>query len=223
MATSAASGVTFDHDVLEKLQHAATILKKGGVIVCPTEGVYGISCLASNEEAIKRIIEIKKRALNKGLIVVAASASEVGLVEDKVLEDVAAPNEGKENLGPAHDWADLDKISNECVLKLLSRWPGHLTAIIPVSKMVSATLTGGRDTLALRVTAYPLLAKLCELAGEPIVSTSANISGSEPLGTISELKDTFLDKVDYILEEPCQGLNKPSTIIDALSGKVLRE
>lgn len=181
-----------------KLQEAATTLREGGVIICPTEGVYGISALASNEKAIRRIIEIKHRALNKGLIVVAAN---VAMCEHVV---------------------DFQKLSADNMRLLHEKWPGHATFIVPTLPQVPAILTGNRNTLAVRVTAFPLLSHLCELVGAPIVSTSANISGSEPLKTIQELRETFAHQVDYILDEPCQGLNKPSTIYDARTGQILR-
>ena len=76
--------------------------------------------------------------------------------------------------------------------------------------------------MAARVTDFELLSALCDEVGEPIVSTSANISGSEPLTTLPELQATFAASVDYILDEPCMGRNKPSTIYDALTGAVLR-
>lgn len=187
-----------DNLPLAKINQAATIIKQGGVIVCPTEGVYGLSALASNSQAIERIIAIKHRALNKGLIVVAAHQDMLsGLV------DFAALNDNAHNL-------------------IASKWPGHATFILPAGPKAPAILTGGRPTLAVRISAFPLLAQLSLAVGAPIVSTSANLSGSEPLGTIAELKAAFEHEVDYILDEPCQGLHKPSTIYDALSGTVLR-
>lgn len=181
-----------------KLQEAATTLKEGGVIICPTEGVYGISALASNEAAIKRVIDIKQRALNKGMIVVASSVA--------MCESIA----------------DFSRLSQDSMRLLHEKWPGHATFIVPAKPHLPAVLTGSRSTLAVRVTAFPLLSRLCELTGAPIVSTSANISGSEPIKTIAELKSTFADKVDFIVDEPCQGLNKPSTIFDAVTGMILR-
>lgn len=181
-----------------KLQEAALTLKEGGVIICPTEGVYGISALASNEAAIKRVIEIKQRALNKGLIVVASSVAMCELI------------------------VEFNHLSQDSIRLLHEKWPGHATFIVPCKTYLPAVLTGERNTLAVRVTAFPLLAKLCDLVGEPIISTSANISGFEPLTTIAELKATFEDKVDFIVDEPCQGMKKPSTIYDAITGHILR-
>lgn len=225
---SSALNFSFTDEVLIKLHKAARIIKDGGVIVCPTEGVYGLSCLARNDNAIKRILSIKHRALNKGLIVVCAEAKEVGLIS---LSDNEKSNCYTENIvegsgnsaGPCSSWVDVSLIDENIIQSLLNLWPCHLTAIVPVTNVVSNILTGNRNSLALRVTPYPLLAKLCELVGEPIVSTSANISGCEPLKTISELTETFEKNVDYILDEPCQGLDKPSKIIDAITGKVIRD
>ena len=181
-----------------KVQEGAQTLREGGVIVCPTEGVYGLSARVSCPSAIARVIELKKRARNKGLIVVAADVA--------MLEGIIS-------------FASLSAASQRL---LHEKWPGHATFIVPTQAQVDSLLTGGRNTLAARVTAFPLLAALCREVGEPIISTSANISGSEPLQSIEELRATFAHGVDYILDEPCQGLHKPSTIYDAVSGAILR-
>lgn len=186
-------------DLEQKITHAAMLLKQGGVIVCPTEGVYGLSALANNLEAVERIINIKHRALNKGLIIVA---SNVTMLQELI---------------------DFDKLNDNAHALLKEKWPGHATFILPVKKSVPEILTGGRDTLAVRISAFSLLQELCDKVGSPIVSTSANLSGSEPLNNIFDLTQAFSKEVDYILDEPCQGLDKPSTIYDALSGKILRQ
>ena len=181
-----------------KVQEAAQTLKDGGVIVCPTEGVYGLSAVVTNSAAITRVISMKTRALNKGLIVVAADVA--------MLEGIV----------------NFSALSADSLRLLHEKWPGHATFIVPTHMQINPLLTGGRNTLAVRVTAFPLLQALCREAGGPLISTSANISGSEPLQTLEELQATFASSVDYILDEPCQGLHKPSTIYDALSGAILR-
>lgn len=181
-----------------KVNEAATTLKEGGVVICPTEGVYGISAAVSRLAAIERIIALKHRAANKGLIVVSSSVAQ--------LESVV----------------NFAALSADSMRLIHNKWPGHNTFIVPARAQVSALLTGGRSTLAARVTDFELLATLCAQVGEPIVSTSANISGSAPLETIAQLQATFAHSVDYILDEPCMGRNKPSTIYDAVSGAILR-
>lgn len=181
----------------EKLELASKIIKEGGVVICPTEGLYGISCSIYNEQAIKRIIELKKRASNKGLIVASDTI-------ERISEHI-----------------DFKKITKEQQQKYLSKWPGFITLVLPC-KNLNPLLTGNRDTQAFRVTAFPLFSKLIALSQCPIVSTSANISGCEPLRSISQLKEVFSDKVDYILDESCQGLNKPSEIYDCIKDLRLR-
>ena len=181
-----------------KVQEAAQTLKDGGVIVCPTEGVYGLSAVVTNSAAITRVISMKKRALNKGLIVVAADVA--------MLEGIV----------------NFAALSADSLRLLHEKWPGHATFIVPTHMQINPLLTGGRNTLAVRVTAFPMLQALCREAGGPLISTSANISGSEPLQTLAELRATFASSVDYLLDEPCQGLHTLSTIYDALSGAILR-
>lgn len=185
-------------DVAQKIAHGAHIISQGGVIVCPTEGVYGLSALANDSKAIERIIQIKHRALNKGLIIVAS------------------------NLTMLQGLVDFTKLNDEAHKLLKEKWPGHATFILPATSNAPQILTGSRDTIAVRISAFPLLQRLCDQVGGPIVSTSANVSGSEPLKTLEQLNLAFAHEVDYILDEPCQGLAKPSTIYDALTGKVLR-
>lgn len=196
IVTNPQSGITAVQE--HKLHEAALTLKEGGVIICPTEGVFGISAAISKVRAIERIIKIKHRATNKGLIVVSANMSQ---------------------LYPVVNFAAL---SQDSMKLLYSKWPGHATFIVPCQEQVPDILTGGRKTLAVRVTPYQLLSRLCEYVGEPLVSTSANISGSEPLSSLEELRRVFASEVDYILDEPCLGMNKPSTIYDAVSGAILR-
>ena len=181
-----------------KVKEAATTLREGGVIICPTEGVYGISAAVSQLKAIQRIIAIKQRAVNKGLIIVAASLGQLDAV------------------------VNFGALSQDSMRLIHNKWPGHNTFIVPARAAVPPMLTGGRPTMATRVTDFELLSALCEEVGEPIVSNSANISGSAPLTTLPELQATFAQSVDYILDEPCMGRNKPSTIYDAVSGAVLR-
>lgn len=182
----------------QKINYGAKVILQGGVIVCPTEGVYGLSARADNVEAIERIIKIKHRALNKGLIIVAS------------------------NLAMLENLVNFSKLNSSAHALLKEKWPGHATFILPAQESVPEILTGGRASIAVRVSAFPLLNDLCNQVGCPIVSTSANLSGSEPLKDIPELISAFNDQVDYILDEPCQGLDKPSTIYDALTGKILR-
>ncbi len=275
-----------------KIAEAAQTLKEGGVIACPTEGVFGLSARVNDVNAVQRVISIKHRALNKGLIVVA---SDIAMLEGTVNFAQLSQNSMRlihekwpghaTFIVPAHpslpsvltgsDIAMLEgtvnfaQLSQNSMRLIHEKWPGHATFIVPahpslpsvltggrntVAVRVSAfpllqelcrqtncpivstsanisgtahpslpsVLTGGRNTVAVRVSAFPLLQELCRQTNCPIVSTSANISGNEPVADLEELKRVFGFVVDYILDEPCQGLSKPSTIYDAMTGAILR-
>lgn len=178
------------------LHQAVRVLRQGGVIAYPTEAVFGIGCDARNEKAIKRILELKRRAVKKGLIVIAADVSQ--------LHDLVAP------LSPS--------IRDE----VMSTWPGPVTWILPARDSVSPLLRGQHHGIAVRVTAHPLAASLCKRFGGAIVSTSANRSGKPSARTTEETRYRLGSDLDYILPGDVGGLAKPTQIRDALTGRILR-
>lgn len=182
-----------------EIQKAIQVLNQGGVIICPTEGIYGFSCIANNIDAVKRIIEIKKRDDNKGLILVSDSIEKV----KKLI--------------------DIEKIPKESLDLMHKLWPGHHTFVVPCNSNINALLTGNRHTIAIRISSFDVLSSLCKDLTYPIVSTSANISGQDPISTLDMLEKEFGHVVDYILKKNCQGLKKSSTIHDALTGQILRK
>ncbi len=180
-----------------RIIQAAAAVNRGGVIICPTEGIYGFSCAASNHEAVARILKIKERSPAKGLVIIAASLEMVFKVADE---------------------SALTGRSRELMAQY---WPGHVTLILPSRAGLDELLTGSRRCAAVRLTPYPPLRTLCSLTG-PLVSTSVNLSGSATLTSLKEIKEVFGDKVDYIVDLPCMGRHGSSAIIDGLSGKTLR-
>lgn len=181
-----------------ELQQAARLLLAGKVVICPTEGVYGFSCVFDDEEAIKRIIALKERSDGKGLIVVCSSMEEALFLTDE------------------------SRISAEARAKMQQLWPGPHTFVLPFRKELQGLLTGFRDTIAVRVSAYQVVHDLCLLTGKPLVSTSANISGHPAIKALSEVQRQFADAVDYVIPLPCQGMQGPSAIHDGITGKLLR-
>lgn len=165
-------------------------------MACPTEGVWGLSCKASDDAAIARIVELKARDSNKGLIVIGANI-------EQLTPWVATPE-------PA--WRS----------RMNDAWPGAVTFIVPAHRDASPTLTGGRSTLAVRVSAHPVLAALTSQLGEPLVSTSANLSGAKPLATAAAIYRTFGDALDGIVTGELGGRKRPSDIIDVRTGHRLR-
>ncbi len=178
---------------------AAAIIEEGGVIIAPTEGVYGFSCRIDDAAALQRILQLKGRACGKGFITLCAiSAQALALTDVQALPDVA--------------------------LRLMHQlWPGPHTFVLPCKPELNGLLTGFRHTLALRVPSFTLLTDLLCACACPLVSTSANLSGYAPYRELAAVTQAFGDKVDYILPAPCQGLAGPTSIHDGLSGRLLRQ
>lgn len=178
------------------LAEAVECLKAGGVVAYPTEGVYGLGCDALDHKAVERLLAAKHRDAAKGLIVIGASLLQ--------LEALIHP------------------LSREQRRKLDAGWPGPLTWIVPAADDAPHWLTGGRDTLAVRVPDHALARELCQKFRGPIVSTSANISGEAAVRDADAVARLFPDSVDYLLEGAVGGRSGPSEIRDLLSGRVIR-
>ena len=179
-----------------RVDEAARIVLEGGVIAYPTEAVYGIGCLPWNEDALLRVLALKRRTPQKGLIVVASSIEQ--------LEPLARSPGGA--------------IGDE----MRARWPGPLTWIVQAQPSVPSLLTGGRPTIAVRVSAHPIVQRLCRRSGSALVSTSANLSGGAPARTALAVRRRLGSLVDYVLGGPLGDSPRPTEIRDAATGRVLR-
>jgi len=174
------------------------IFHQGGIIAYPTEAVFGFGCDPDNEQAIEKLLSLKQRSKDKGLILLAGHYSQL------------------------LPYIDESEISEEQLIIIKSRWPAAITQIMPAKTNISPLLSGNFSTIAVRVTQHPVIIELCQRINKPIISTSANLSGEETLTSWQAVKQQFSDQVDYIIEENTLGLTKPSSIIDALTSKVLR-
>ncbi len=174
---------------------ASRVIKKGGVCAFPTETGYGLGALFDNEEALKKIFKIKKRAKEKPLLI---------LIEDL-------------------DKAPVDKKRIPEVAKRLIKkfWPGPLTLLLPAEENLSFYLTGGTGKIGVRVSSNNIAMKLVKKVSKPITATSANLSGMPLTKNINEvinqLKD---DPPDYFLDGGNIKKGPASTIVDATSDKI---
>ncbi len=176
---------------------ACHALAAGGVIAYPTEGVWGLGCEPLNPQACKRVLSLKRRAAGKGFILIASEFAQV----EPFLEPIARP--------------ELEPV--------LASWPGPVTWLLPAVSWVPAHLTGGRRTLAVRVTAHAAAGALCACYGGPIVSTSANASGRTPARTALQVQRQFGARIDYLLPGALGGLTGPTPIRDFATGKPVRK
>lgn len=106
--------------------------------------------------------------------------------------------------------------------KLKATWPGPVTWILPCIEGSPEILTGGRATIAARVTAHQPAAELCNQCGHALVSTSANVSGQPACTTAAAVEEVFKDNINYLLKLPVGDLTGPTPIFDGVSGKQLR-
>lgn len=183
----------------DQIEKAVKILQQGGVIAYPTEAVYGLGCDPLNESAVKKILKLKQREKEKGLILIAANFEQV----KPFLQD-------------------LEKDIEE---KILSSWHDSIkpiTWLIPVKNSTSSVLSGQFDTLAVRVTKHPVVKELCEKFNSAIVSTSANRSQQEAARSSDQVKQIFNSEVDFIVEGETDLNAQPSEIRDALTDKIIR-
>lgn len=179
---------------------AVDVFIDGGIIAYPTEAVFGLGCDPDNKLAVENLLTLKKRPVEKGLILLAANYSQLL----PYIEDSLIPQDKR--------------------FEVLSRWPNGITQVVPKNKLTPAWLTGRFDTIAVRVTDQPDVVALCKRINKPIVSTSANLTGEEPAKTWQaiEQNSALSSKVDFIIKGQTLGFTQPSTIIDALTGETFR-
>lgn len=177
------------------LNLAVKTLNQGGIIAYPTEAVFGLGCLPDDVYAVARILSLKGRSVIKGLILVAASP---------------------EQFDSYVDYPD-DKLRQ----KVSASWPGPVTWVLPAKTNVPGWITGYKDTVAVRVSAHPVVQALCKEAGV-IVSTSANPARKTPATNAFRVRGYFGNEIDYILSGNTGDKQLPTEIRDAISAKVLR-
>ena len=178
------------------IARAARILHRGGVIAYPTEAVYGIGCLPFDEAAVAHVLALKRRQASKGLILIAADIEQ------------------------AEVFAKLP--DGEIGAQIQASWPGPVTWVLEARRDTSPLITGGRTTIAIRVTAHPVARSLCAAAGSALVSTSANLSGREPIRNMARLRRQLGRSVDMIVPGELGDRTKPTAIRDGSTGAIIR-
>ncbi|MFM2588492.1 L-threonylcarbamoyladenylate synthase [Vibrio sp. TBV020] len=184
---------------MSNFEKALSALQQGEVIAYPTEGVFGVGCDPDNPQAIQKLLELKQRPIEKGLILIAASY---------------------EQLLP---YINQQALTKEQLEKVLQTWPGPVTWVMPCSDKVSKWVSGQYDSIAVRVTDHPLVQKMCNAFGKPLTSTSANLTGEPPCVTTEQVYQHLGDQLVAILEGQTGGRTNPSEIRDAITSQILRQ
>jgi L-threonylcarbamoyladenylate synthase len=180
------------------IAETAAALRGGGVVAYPTEAVWGLGCDPRDEAATLRLLALKAREVEKGLILIAAEEAQ---------------------LAPFIDMAVLDAAQRDAVR---ASWPGPHTWIVPASAGAPRWITGAHVGIAVRVSAHAPVIDLCTAFGGALVSTSANRAGEPAARVIGQLDPRIIAAVDAVLDGETGALQRPTEIRDARTGAVLR-
>ncbi len=174
------------------------MLHAGGVIAYPTEAVWGLGCDPRDQAAVLRLLALKLREVDKGLILIAADEAQ---------------------LTPFIDMSALDATQRTAVR---ASWPGPYTWIVPAAADAPAWITGTHRGIAVRVSAHPTVIALCDAFAGALVSTSANRAGELAPSRRDALDPLIVAGVDAVTCGETGGLQRPTAIRDARSGDMLR-
>ncbi len=185
---------------MDNIIKAVDVLNKGGVIIFPTDTVFGIGCRIDNEQALKRVFSIRKRPKEKAVLVVVSSIS----------------------MAQAY----LQPIPSDVRTQLMEKfWPGKLTIILPCkTEKVPDIVRAGKETLGVRQTNHEQLLQVIEKLHVPLIAPSANFSGDKTPVTYEDINPELISRVDYVMPGKSLG-EKPSTVIDCSVNpwKIVRE
>jgi L-threonylcarbamoyladenylate synthase len=184
--------------IIEDAELIVQALQQGELIAYPTEAVFGLGCDPDNEAAVNKLLALKKRSVDKGLILVAKTYSQL------------------------LPYVDDAKIPMHKRTEIFSSWPGPVTWLLPAAKQSPKWITGDSNLIAVRVSQHLVVSQLCELFGKPLISTSANVSGVKPAINIKQLYQQF-DKTLLFVDGALGGANKPSQIRHGISGQTIRD
>lgn len=181
----------------EEIKKTIEVLRSGGVILYPTDTVWGIGCDATNKEAVKRIFEIKKRVDTKAMLVLIDSPAKLQAYVEEV---------------PDMAW-DLIELTEK-----------PLTIIYPEAKNLAENLIADDKSIGIRVTSEEFSRKLCSQFRKPIVSTSANVSGEPTPANFNQISESIKTAVDYVVNYRQNEVSqpKPSSIIKLGIGNLIQ-
>lgn len=181
----------------EDIKKACEVMQAGGIILYPTDTIWGIGCDATNEDAVQRVYELKKRADNKAMLVLMDSQAKLNMYVDDI-PDIA--------------W-DLIEVADK-----------PLTIIYSNAKNLAKNLLGADGSVGIRISNEEFSRKLCERFRKPLVSTSANVSGTPSPANFSEVSEVIRSGVDYIVSYRQDDMSKaqPSNIIKLGAGGLIQ-
>lgn len=183
----------------EVIAEAVHIIKHGGVVAFPTRSLYGLGVDALNPKAVQKIFEIKKRPLDKPILVLINNTDAIKTVA-----------------------RDISSSANQIINHL---WPGNVTIVLEAKPGIPNELTAGTGKIGVRLPQHPVASALVKEFGSPITGTSANISGQQGCSRVSVFDEEITSKLNLILDAGTLKEAKASTIVDTTihPPKILRE
>jgi len=179
----------------EQLSTAVSILREGGVVAYPTDTVYGLGAAISHEEAVKRVYRIKGRPLTRPLSLLVADLDSLTRVA-----------------------RELTVVARRLAEKML---PGGLTLVVRRSSEIPPWVTSGGDTVAVRIPDHPVTLELIRRLGQPLIGTSANLSGRPSIRDVEGVRIQLGNLVDFILDGGvCPG-GIESTVVDVTGERAI--
>jgi len=185
-----------EHDIIDK---AATLIKKGGIIVFPTSTFYGLGTMALKSEAVSRIFQLKRRDPGKPVLILIASMAELA----ELVQCVPA----------------------EATQLIEAFWPGKVTIVFGAGRILSKNLTGDTGKIGIRLAAHPVASALVRAVGSPVTATSANVAGRGGCIEAGKLDQEIRQGVSLVLDAGRLGGGGGSTVVDVTVSppKILRE
>lgn len=183
--------------MIEDIKKACEVLSKGGLILYPTDTIWGIGCDATNEDAVRRVYKLKQRIDSKAMLVLIDSTAKLNSYVEEV---------------PEQAW-DLIELTTK-----------PLTIIYPQARNLASNLVAEDGSIGIRISTEEFSRKLCERFRKPLVSTSANVSGSPSPAIFDDIAEEIKDGVDYIVKYRQDDISRtpPSSIIKLGLGGLIR-
>lgn len=177
------------------IDESVAILKKGGIVAYPTETFYGLGVDVTQEQAIKRLYDLKRRDYSSPIAVITA--------------DVAT----------LHHY--VQEVSSQAERLMEAFWPGPLTILFKANERISKSLTTNTGKIGIRVSSNPIALSIAKGLGCPVTTTSANLSGLPPSFSLKHLNNYFGEKIDLIIDGGELAPSRGSTVVDVSEDKLV--
>ena len=192
--------IKLNKDEIEKREkEVVDVIKKGGIVIAPTDTVYGLIADALNEKAVEKIYEIKKRKKSNPCSILVSNNEML----KRVVKNISLEEK-----------------------KIIDRFfPGALTLIFEKNEQIPDVVTSGLNTVGIRMPNDEFLLKVIDLFGNPIVATSLNLAGEESKANLENISNEILENVDYVIDNGNTKIGVASTVakIEGKTIKILRE